>query len=274
MIYTEQTIHAMRVAYQAHHGQTDRSGAPYFHHVLHIAEGMPDERTTVAALLHDTLEDTSLTADTLLSMGFSSEVVEAVRRLTHDKSVPYLDYIRALRDNPIAVTVKLADLAHNSDVSRLPHPTARDIERIQIYRSAQEILRTTEVVAALIWQDERFMICQRPAHKARGLLWEFAGGKIKPQETPQQALVRECQEELGVTVSVDDVFMDVTHLYPDLTVHLTLFYTHIVSGTPQLLEHHDLQWITPADIDRYDFCPADVVILEKIKRIEKLRFEK
>lgn len=266
MIYTEQTIHAMRVAYQAHHGQTDRSGAPYIHHVLHVAEDMPDERTTIAALLHDTLEDTSLTADALLSMGFSPEVVDAVSRLTHDKAVPYLDYIRALRDNPIAVTVKLADLAHNSDRTRLPQPTARDIERMQTYRTAQEILRTTEVVAALIWQDGRFMICQRPAHKARGLLWEFVGGKIEPHETPQQALARECQEELGVTVAADDVFMDVTHLYPDLTVHLTLFHAHIVSGTPQLLEHNDLQWITPADIDRYDFCPADVEILQRIKQ--------
>ena len=79
----------------------------------------------------------------------------------------------------------------------------------------------TEVVAALIWDKNKFMICQRPAHKARGLLWEFVGGKVEPGETKQQALIRECREELAVTLDVGDVFMDVTHKYPDLTVHLT-----------------------------------------------------
>lgn len=81
----------------------------------------------------------------------------------------------------------------------------------------------TEVVAALIWQGEKFMICQRPAHKARDLLWEFVGGKVEPGETKEQALIRECQEELAVTLSVGDIFMDVIHEYPDLTVQLTLF---------------------------------------------------
>lgn len=123
----------------------------------------------------------------------------------------------------------------------------------------------TEVVAALIWCGERFMICQRPAHKARGLLWEFVGGKVEPGETMEQALVRECREELDVLISVEDVFMDVVHEYPDLTVHLTLFNAAIAHGEPKLLEHADLQWITPEEIENYDFCPADEEILKKIK---------
>lgn len=121
-----------------------------------------------------------------------------------------------------------------------------------------------EVVAALIWADNKFMICQRPAHKARALLWEFVGGKVEPGETKEQALIRECQEELAVTISVGDVFMEVTHEYPDITVHLTLFNAVIWEGTPQKLEHNDIQWITPAQIPNYDFCPADEEILQKI----------
>ena len=121
-----------------------------------------------------------------------------------------------------------------------------------------------EVVAALIWQGEKFMICQRPAHKARGLLWEFVGGKVEPGETKEQALIRECQEELAVTLSVGDMFMDVTHEYPDLTVHLTLFNSTIAEGEPEMLEHNDIQWITPSEILNYEFCPADKEILKKI----------
>ena len=122
----------------------------------------------------------------------------------------------------------------------------------------------TEVVAALIWDDGRFMICQRPAHKARGLLWEFVGGKVEPGETKEQALIRECREELDITLAVDDVFFDVIHEYPDLTVHLTLFHARIAEGEPRLLEHVDLKWITPAEIPRYEFCPADQELLERI----------
>lgn len=122
----------------------------------------------------------------------------------------------------------------------------------------------TEVVAALIWQGEKFMICQRPAHKARGLLWEFVGGKVEAGETKEQALIRECREELGVLLSVGDVFMDVLHEYPDLTVHLTLFNATIADGIPQKLEHNDIQWITPSEIGDYDFCPADEEILKEI----------
>lgn len=121
-----------------------------------------------------------------------------------------------------------------------------------------------EVVAALIRRGERFMICQRPAHKARGLKWEFVGGKVEPGESGEAALRRECREELDVEVAVGDVFMDVTHAYPDITVHLTLYNAGITAGEPRLLEHNDLRWITPAEIPNYDFCPADEEILCKI----------
>ena len=122
----------------------------------------------------------------------------------------------------------------------------------------------TEVVAALIWEQGRFLICQRPPHKARGLLWEFVGGKVEPGETRAQALVRECQEELAVMVTVGDIFMEVTHTYPDMTVHLTLFHASIAAGTPQMLEHHDMKWIIAAEIPQYNFCPADRVILDRL----------
>ena len=124
----------------------------------------------------------------------------------------------------------------------------------------------TEVVAALIWDKDKFMICQRPAHKARGLLWEFVGGKVELGETKEQALIRECREELDVTLSVGDVFMDVVHEYPDINVHLTLFNATISEGEPQLLEHNDIKWITPIEIPNYEFCPADEEILKELIR--------
>ena len=126
-------------------------------------------------------------------------------------------------------------------------------------------MSATEVVAALIWDGGRFMVCQRPAHKARGLLWEFVGGKVEPGETKEQALVRECREELGITVAVGPVFMEVLHEYPDLNVHLTLFRASIAEGTPQKLEHNDIRWITPDEIGEYPFCPADEEILRAIR---------
>ena len=125
----------------------------------------------------------------------------------------------------------------------------------------------TDVVAALIWEGDRFLACQRPAHKARGLLWEFVGGKVEPGETPEDALIRECREELDVTVAPMDVFMTVIHEYPDLTVRLILFNASIAEGTPKLLEHNDLRWITTAEIDTLDFCPADEEILKKLKEL-------
>lgn len=124
----------------------------------------------------------------------------------------------------------------------------------------------TEVVAALIWDQDKFMISQRSAHKARGLLWEFVGGKVEPGETKEQALIRECQEELAVTLNAGEVFMDVTHEYPDLTVHLTLFHAAIREGVPQKLEHNDIRWITVDEIDQFVFCPADEEILIRLKQ--------
>ena len=123
----------------------------------------------------------------------------------------------------------------------------------------------TDVVAALIWQEGRFMICQRPAHKARGMLWEFVGGKTDPGETMPQALIRECREELDITVDVGDIFTQVVHEYPDILIRLTLFHCTIAEGTPKLLEHNDLLWITPEEIPNYDFCPADTDILALIR---------
>ena len=122
----------------------------------------------------------------------------------------------------------------------------------------------TEVVAALIWHGDKFMICQRPAHKARALLWEFVGGKVEPGETKEQALIRECREELDIILSVGNVFMDVIHEYPDITVHLTLFNATIAEGEPRKLEHNDIQWIMPSEIPNYEFCPADEMILARI----------
>ena len=125
----------------------------------------------------------------------------------------------------------------------------------------------TEVVAALIWRGDRFLACQRPAHKTRGLLWEFVGGKVEPGETKEAALIRECREELDVALSVGSVFMEVLHEYPDLTVNLTLFESTISEGEPKKLEHNDLKWITVDEMDDLAFCPADETILARIKQV-------
>ena len=124
----------------------------------------------------------------------------------------------------------------------------------------------TEVVAALIRDTDRVLICQRPAHKARGMLWEFVGGKVEPGESREEALIRECREELAITISVGDIFTEVTHTYPDLTIHLTAFNAEITAGVPRKLEHNDLRWITADELDRYAFCPADQSIVEKLRK--------
>ena len=125
----------------------------------------------------------------------------------------------------------------------------------------------TDVVAALIWEGDRFLACQRPADKARALLWEFVGGKVESGESLEEALIRECREELDITVEPKGVFMEVIHEYPDLTVRLALFNAVITEGVPRALEHNDIRWITTAEIDGLDFCPADEEILERLKKL-------
>ena len=121
-----------------------------------------------------------------------------------------------------------------------------------------------EVVAALIWREDKFLICQRPANKKRALMWEFVGGKVEKGESKEDALIRECKEELDIQISVGEKFFEVTHEYPDITVHLTLFNSSIECGEPQLIEHNAIKWITPAEIPHYAFCPADEVILKNL----------
>ena len=123
----------------------------------------------------------------------------------------------------------------------------------------------TEVVAALIRQGDQFLICQRPADKPQGLLWEFAGGKVEPGESRQQALIRECREELGITVCVGEIFAELTHEYPERAIHLTLFQASIVSGTPQNLEHPPLRWLTAHQIPDFSVCPADEEIFNRLQ---------
>ena len=137
--------------------------------------------------------------------------------------------------------------------------------RVHMCMRAYERTIMVEVVAGLIWKDGKFMICQRPENKARALLWEFVGGKVEKGESREDALVRECKEELDVTVKPLDVFCTVDHVYPDITIRLALFNAEILSGEPKLLEHADLKWISANEIDNYEFCPADKEILEKIK---------
>ena len=127
--------------------------------------------------------------------------------------------------------------------------------------------KTIHVVAALIRDDfGKFLICQRPANKARALLWEFVGGKVESGENPADALVRECTEELAITVLPTEVFCELTHEYDDVTVRLTLFMATIASGTPQKLEHNDIRWVTANEMQNFDFCPADYTILQKIAK--------
>ena len=127
-------------------------------------------------------------------------------------------------------------------------------------------MKSIEVVAALIEQGNSFLACQRPAHKARALLWEFPGGKVEPGETKAQAIVRECREELGVELGVCGEYMDVTHEYPDLTVHLTLMRCRIVSGCVTLLEHADARFVTIDEAQALPYCPADQVFLREIRK--------
>lgn len=131
--------------------------------------------------------------------------------------------------------------------------------------------KPVDVVAALIWEKDKFLICQRPKNKTRGLLWEFVGGKVEPGETRQQALARECAEELAIDIHVGDTFMEVLHNYPDMLIRLSLFHCTISRGFPQALEHNAIEWIHPSQIDHYQFCPADTDLLKEIKRVYEKR---
>lgn len=144
MIYTPQTKKAMRLMYEAHKDAWDKSGVPYVFHPFHVAEQMDDEISTIVALLHDVVEDTDYTLDDLRKMGFSEEVCEALDLLTHRKEVPYPDYVRSIRNHPIAAKVKLADLVHNSDRSRFDSMTEADFRREEKYKAAMKILRGEE----------------------------------------------------------------------------------------------------------------------------------
>lgn len=121
------------------------------------------------------------------------------------------------------------------------------------------------IVAAFIYENGKFLICQRPENKARALLWEFAGGKVEQGENPEQALARECREELAITVEVGELFYKNSHEYEDIIVSLFIYHTKILQGPIQKLEHNDIRWISSSEIDQYEFCPADVEVLELIK---------
>ena len=136
-------------------------------------------------------------------------------------------------------------------------------ERVETCGQAAPI----EVVAALIWDKGRFLACQRPESKARGGLWEFVGGKVEPGETKPQALVRECREELGISIAVGEPFMELIHRYPDITIRLTVFHVSIAEGTPRLLEHQAMCWVTAKEAETMPFCPADQEIIERLKQI-------
>lgn len=144
MVYTEKTKRALRLCFDAHRDQTDKSGLPYVFHPFHVAEQMLDETTTVVALLHDVIEDSDYTLDDIRAMGFGDEVVTALALMTHEEGVPYMDYVAGLKDNPTARAVKLADLRHNSDLTRLDVVDAKALKRVEKYAAAIHLLEDSE----------------------------------------------------------------------------------------------------------------------------------
>ena len=143
MIYTEKTKRAIKLCFKAHAGQFDKSGIPYAHHPLHLADQMEDEDSTIVALLHDVVEDTNYSLKDIKGMGFGDNVIEALELLTHNPETPYMEYIRAISANTLARKVKLVDLEHNSDASRLNHtPTEADLQRIDKYEQAMVFLKS------------------------------------------------------------------------------------------------------------------------------------
>ena len=140
MIYTPLTKKAYKIAFEAHRDQLDKTGLPYIHHPLHLAAQMTDEVTTCVALLHDVVEDSDMTFEDLETMGFGGDILNALRLMTHDDDVPYMDYVREIKKNPIASKVKRADLMHNSDTTRLDVVTEKDLQRVEKYKKALAIL--------------------------------------------------------------------------------------------------------------------------------------
>ena len=140
MIYTSETKKALRLCFEAHKEQVDKSGMPYVFHPFHLAEQMQDEVTTVVALLHDVVEDTDYTIADLTDMGFSREVTDALSLLTHDDEVPYMDYVALIKNNPVAKAVKIADLKHNSDTTRLDVVDEKVLQRVEKYKKALALL--------------------------------------------------------------------------------------------------------------------------------------
>lgn len=136
MIYTELTKRALKLSFEAHKNQVDKSGMPYVYHPFHLAEQMKTEETVIVALLHDVVEDTDYTLDDIKAMGFSDDIIEALALMTRDKSVPYMDYIAKIKNNPIAREVKLADLRHNSDLTRLDEVDEKALVRVKKYNDA------------------------------------------------------------------------------------------------------------------------------------------
>ena len=144
MIYTPVTKIALKLCFEAHKDQVDKSGMPYVFHPFHLAEQMTDEETTVVALLHDVIEDTDYTLEDLAEMGFSENVLRAISLMTHDEGVPYMDYVARIKANPIARAVKLADLRHNSNISRLDKVGTSDFERVEKYKKAINLLESSD----------------------------------------------------------------------------------------------------------------------------------
>ena len=140
MIYTPQTKMALKLCFEAHKDQLDKSGMPYVFHPFHLAEQMDSEKTTVVALLHDVVEDTDYTLEDLTEMGFDSDVIDAIALMTHEEGVPYMDYVRKIKKNPIARAVKLADLNHNSDLTRLSAVDEKALQRREKYLAAIKLL--------------------------------------------------------------------------------------------------------------------------------------
>ena len=142
MIYTDNTKKAMKLCFKAHKDQVDKSGMPYVFHPFHVAEQMTAEATTIVALLHDVVEDTDYTLEDIAAEGFGKEILEAVALMTHEDDIPYLDYVAKLKENPIARAVKLADLAHNSDLSRIGEIDEETKRRLEKYKKAKDILES------------------------------------------------------------------------------------------------------------------------------------